>query len=69
MPRYRTTDLDYLEILPASSSALKDRVQTILNQSISFSAAIASLDAKTGTYKIVLQGTLPESQRTHQQAA
>ena len=69
MSRFRTTDLDYLEILPASSTALKERVQNILNQSISYSAAIASLDMKTGTYKIVLQGTLPENKQIHQQAA
>ncbi|MFQ5627857.1 MAG: hypothetical protein ACE5I1_03785 [bacterium] len=69
MQRFRTTDLDYLEILPASSNALKERVQNILNQSLSYSAAIASMDSQTGTYKIVLQGTLPEVSLMHQNAA
>jgi len=69
MQRFRTTDLDYLEILPASSNALKERVKNILNQSISYSAAIASMDSQTGTYKIILQGTLPEVRQIHQNAA
>jgi hypothetical protein len=69
MSRFHTLDLDYLEVLPASSNALKERVQTLLNQSLSYSAAIASLDSQTGTYKIVLQGTLPEVKRAHQRAA
>ena len=69
MSRFRTTDLDSLEILPSSSNALKERVQNILNQSLSYSAAIASMDSQTGTYKIVLQGTLPEVRQIHQQAA
>ena len=69
MSRFHTMDLDYLEILPSSSNALKEGVQAILNQSVSYSAAIESVDEKTGTYKIVLQGTLPESQQLHQNAA
>lgn len=69
MYRFRTTDLDYLEILPASSNALKERVQSILTQSISYSAAIASLDSQSGTYKIVLQGTLPKVRQMHKKAA
>lgn len=69
MKHIKTTDFDYLEILPASSTALKEKVENILEQSFSYSAAIASFDPKTGTYQIVLQGTLPDNAQTRQHAA
>ena len=69
MKRFQTADIDHLEILPPSSTALKEKVDCILNQSLSYSAAVASFDPQTGTYRIVLQGTLPDRARLQQHAA
>lgn len=52
--------LDYLEIEPASSKALKDNVREILDQSRSYSAAIAGHNNKTGEYEIVIKGKLTD---------
>lgn len=65
----QNSDLDYLEILPASTDALRAEMQTLLEHSASYSAAIASLDRKTGTYKIILQGKLRAPQRMRSAAA
>ena len=61
MQHVPNSNLDYLEILPPSSAALKEEVESILNKSESYSAAIKSIDKKTGTYQIILQGRLPQA--------
>lgn len=66
---HRTRTLDYLEILPPSSLALKEEVKTILENSRTLSAAIMSLNKESGSYKIVLQGSLDQHLQSHQNAA
>lgn len=58
--------LDYIEISNPSSKDLKKNVSNILKNSKTYSAAVASLDNSTGTYKIILQGTLKPEQFSNQ---
>ncbi len=69
MQRFKTLNLDFIEILPSSSPALQEMLNTLLKESRSWSVAIASLDQTSGTYKLVIQGTLPEKSQVHQNAA
>ncbi len=55
---FKSRELDLIEVLPASSSALKQNLEQIIEDSSKWNAAIASLDPHTGTYRIVLEGTL-----------
>ena len=58
MSKTRNFELDYIEIANPSSPDLRDNVKNVLDNSASYSAAVESIDAGTGTYKIVLQGKL-----------
>ena len=58
MFQFNSRELDLIEILPASSPALKQHLEQIIEDSSKWNAAIASLDQNTGTYRIVLEGTL-----------
>lgn len=69
MRRFQSLSLDLIEILPSSSPALREILGDLLERSQSLSVAIASLDHSSGTYKLVIQGTLPEKARMHQNAA
>ena len=69
MQRYRTIDLDLLEIMPPSSRALREKFNTLLDNSSTWSAAITGFDKATGTYEIVLRGTLPQKYQARQNAA
>ncbi len=69
MKRSHTTELDYIEILPAASPALKEKVEKLVSSSTNLNAVIASLDRETGTYEIILQGTLAQHMHVHQNAA
>ncbi len=69
MKRSHTTDLDYIEILPAASPAMKKKVEKLVSSSTNLNAVIASLDRETGTYEIILQGTLTQNIQRHQNAA
>ncbi len=69
MRRFKTRSLDFVEILPPSSSALKENLAQLLQEAPSLSAAITQLDPNTGTFKLVIQGRLPEKQQLHQHAA
>ncbi len=55
---FNSRELDLIEILPASSPALKQNLEHIIEESSKWNAAIASIDPSTGTYRIVLEGTL-----------
>lgn len=55
---FKSRELDLIEILPASSPALKQNLEQLIEDSAKWNAAIASLDPHTGTYRIVLEGTL-----------
>lgn len=68
---HRTNSLDILEILPPSSLALKEEMKAILDQSKTLSAAIMSLNKESGSFKMVIQGSIPNPmhQHSHQTAA
>ena len=59
MSKFKTVELDFLEIATPSSSDLKKHVKRVLDESTTWKAAIAGLDPETGAYEIVLKGTLP----------
>ncbi|KAA3613910.1 MAG: hypothetical protein DWQ05_16690 [Calditrichaeota bacterium] len=61
MSKRTLSDLDYIEISQPSSPDLRENVQSILQNSAKYSAAVASLDSGTGTYEIVLKGRLKKS--------
>jgi len=58
MFKFNSRELDLIEVLPASSPALKQNLEQIIDESSKWNAAIASLDHSTGKYRIVLEGTL-----------
>lgn len=65
MFQFNSRELDLLEVLPASSPALKQNLAQIIDDSSKFNAAIASLDKNTGTYRIVLEGSLRKDMEKH----
>ncbi len=65
MFKFKSRELDLIEILPASSPALKHNLEQIIEDSSKWNAAIASLDHDTGTYRIVLEGTLRQPQNNN----
>ncbi len=65
MFKFKSRELDFIEILPPSSEALKENLETILSDSERWNAALASVDHQTGTYRIVLEGRLREAERIH----
>jgi len=69
MQRYRTIELDLLEIMPPSSQALRDKFNKLLDNSNTWSAAITGFDKTTGTYEIILKGTLAPKIHARQNAA
>ena len=58
MVDYNMRDFDLIELIPPSSNALRVKIGNILKLSTSWTAAVKSIDQKTGDYRIVLQGTL-----------
>jgi hypothetical protein len=65
MFQFNSRELDLLEVLPASSPALKQNLAQIIDDSSKCNAAIASLDKNTGTYRIVLEGSLRKDMEKH----
>lgn len=63
-PQLRPFDL--IEILPPSSVALREYLKQLLEDSTKCKAAIESLNAENGTYRIVLEGKLREEQAAAQ---
>lgn len=53
---------DLIEVLPPSSAALREYLKQLLEDSTKWSAAIESLNTEDGTYRIVLEGRLRESE-------
>ncbi|MDZ7288721.1 MAG: hypothetical protein ONB44_03320 [candidate division KSB1 bacterium] len=58
MFRFKTRDFDVMEITPPSSPVLKENLEHILADSEKWNAVVESIDPATGTYRILLQGTL-----------
>ncbi|MGH7495896.1 MAG: hypothetical protein ACREOO_26365 [bacterium] len=53
---------DLIEVLPPSSAALREYLKQILEDSTKWHAAIESLNAENGTYRIVLEGRLRDAE-------
>jgi hypothetical protein len=61
MFKFKTRDFDVMEITPPSSPVLKEKLADILAGSERWNAVVESVDPHTGTYRILLQGTLREA--------
>ena len=58
MKKSSSRQLDYLELNPPSSPALMKDLEDVLSRSERWNAALESLDRHTGTYRIIVEGTL-----------
>jgi hypothetical protein len=61
LSRFNTRDFDVIEITPSSSPILKEKLEEIIGDSEKWNAVVESLDQQTGTYRILLQGTLRDA--------
>lgn len=61
MFRFKTRDFDVMEITPPSSPILKEKLEDILADSEKWNVVVESIDQETGTYRILVQGTLRDS--------
>jgi hypothetical protein len=61
MFRFKTRDFDVMEITPPSSPVLKEKLEEILADSEKWNVVVESIDQETGTYRILVQGTLREA--------
>lgn len=58
MEKFYTHDFDWIENVPPSSNLLYQKIESILQKSEDCTANVTSLDKITGTYQVVLRGTL-----------
>jgi hypothetical protein len=58
MTKFYTHDFDWIENVPPSSVALREKIRNILNTSENYTANLTSLDLTTGKFQITLRGTL-----------
>ena len=58
METFDTRDFLILEHLPSSSNALRQKLSSILLSSEQWRAIVEEVDPKTGSYRLVLEGTL-----------
>ena len=58
METFDTRDFLILEHLPSSSNALRQKLSNILMSSEQWRAIVEEVDPKTGSYRLVLEGTL-----------
>ena len=58
MPKFRIHDIKTLEVAPTSPGAMKTKVSELVVNSIVCRAKVESINAETGEYRIVLQGSL-----------
>ncbi len=61
MKKFYTRDFDWIENVPPSSVALRNKVKNILQLSKDCKANVTSLDKTTGNFQIIFQGTLRQS--------
>ena len=61
MPEFNTYDFDWIEFVPPSSVALKQKIRNILRTSEDCSANVTDLNLSTGEFQIILQGKLKRS--------
>ncbi|NOZ57250.1 MAG: hypothetical protein GXO73_10745 [Calditrichaeota bacterium] len=58
MENFDTRDFLILEHLPSSSNALRQKLSSILMNSDHWRAVVEEVDPKTGSYRLVVEGTL-----------
>jgi hypothetical protein len=63
--KFYTRDFDLIEHIPDSSNALREKIGNILKCSKNWTANVSNVDKVTGSYQIVLQGTLKKSESVH----
>jgi len=61
MTKYHTHDFDWIENVPPSSVALREKIRNILHTSVNCTANVTSLDLTTGKFQITLKGTLKKN--------
>ena len=65
MQKYYTRDFDLIEHIPHSSNALREKIGNILRCSKNWTANVANIDKMSGSYQIILQGTLRKDGQPH----
>jgi hypothetical protein len=58
MPRFRIQDVSTLESAPTSAGSLRTKLGEMIVNSTVCRARVENVNAETGEYRIVLQGTL-----------
>jgi hypothetical protein len=58
MPRFRIQDVSTLESAPTSAGSLRAKLGEMIVNSTVCRARVENVNAETGEYRIVLQGTL-----------
>lgn len=58
MPRFRIQDVSTLESAPTSAGSLRTKLGEMIVNSTVCRAKVENVNAETGEYRIVLQGTL-----------
>lgn len=61
MPHFNLQDLHTLEASPSSPGGLRSKVGELIVGSTACRARVEAVNAETGEYRIVLQGTLDQS--------
>jgi len=65
MQNYYTRDFDLIEHIPPSSNALREKIGNILKSSKNWTANVSNIDKVSGSYQIILQGTLRKEGAIH----
>ena len=62
MNRFRLQDLPSLEASPTSPATLRQKIGELIIHSVSAAARVELVDAKTGEYRVRLQGVLDKDE-------
>ena len=65
MQNFYTRDFDLIEHIPPSSNALREKIGNILKYSKNWTANVSCVDKNSGSYQIILQGTLKKDGTVH----
>lgn len=62
MENFNTRDFDMIEHISPSSKLVQDKIKNILRASEDWTAKINTIEPSTGTYQLVLLGTLKKGE-------
>ena len=62
MARFKVQDIQSLEQAPSNPTQLRTKVGEMILSSTNIHAKVESLNAETGEYRVVLQGTLSKEE-------